>query len=487
MSTLLSLPDAILDQIFIDVGFQQHCAIRPASHKSRHCECNGWVSDGWSCTECQYSRNAVRLFEVCARFHQICTNVLYGRNLFIFLARDNDLSALKRMSGLAIRAMRAIQFVLEQEAPTRRKDWGVRTCKLDSKTPAGIAVVDNFYAMCYVLGRNFETGRVSVDIKCEVVGPKTADTVLGALRLLPRLKNLVANFEPITWRAAQVRNMIGELGEKMTTEEVVKPFPFEELPVELQMRVLDMTDLVGSTGFELRRRVDLRRCLSLSTKNEKAKLLRDELCCKSCVSLELRLHRQACDDDDDFHDFALHCRCRFRSTWSSSCTCDTLTSLSTVSRAMRKMARIVWLSHSAIRMVGDAAEVSIAMSKLGSEQLTWLRCLVITMARVKDLLLATQNWIKVLESLETTTASQLLEVNFVMTYKDSVWYGQTSGHCIQFLRTFAIQLTKGNAWESFKKVSLLLESRDWTGNFSECASFSGGKWRLSSLLGAEQI
>ncbi|KAL4948797.1 hypothetical protein BDW69DRAFT_175772 [Aspergillus filifer] len=106
------------------------------------------------------------------------------------------------------------------------------------------------------MGPHVKDDQLSIEVVCPGVTIATAKTFLGPLRELPRLKNLSISLGP--HRNMEILPMVLETIKQKTTffgpnnRLALQSFPFLDLPVELQFRILEFTDLTQSQPLLLR-------------------------------------------------------------------------------------------------------------------------------------------------------------------------------------------------------------------------------------------
>lgn len=273
---LLELPSQIRRQIYHEAGLVSGKVIhlnnwRPSprrfddqrlwenGHDPRH-----W--DPWG--DAQDARSTAlptNLLAVCRLIHDEIRAILYGENRFVISRKlSRGLGALENMSDATLREMTFLtvrvnvssceNFCCGGQRLVCRN--GISPCRnpishdtgLDYSSATGQLVISQWQRICSQLARATQAGRLALYVICDCADATTARMIVKPLLLLPALRDCGIRL------AVQAEEEISALAKDTALSlthtqrpEIPPPFPFLDLPKEIQLRVLRFTPLVNFT------------------------------------------------------------------------------------------------------------------------------------------------------------------------------------------------------------------------------------------------
>ncbi|KAL4936535.1 hypothetical protein BDV06DRAFT_204848 [Aspergillus oleicola] len=200
-----------------------------------------------------------QLFYVSRSVSEEARRVFFSANSFeLSLDEDGGFQYLINAGPLAWASLSNVQVNIDQQLC--HAIWGDCSCKARLITKGNgpvehSAIFSAWRQLCVQLGPHLKDDQLSIHVACGAVSKATAATFLDALSELPRLKDLSIRLGP--HRNLHVLSMILEAIKRKTkffetrNRPTKETFPFLKLPVELQIRVLEYTDLTESKPLML--------------------------------------------------------------------------------------------------------------------------------------------------------------------------------------------------------------------------------------------
>lgn len=312
MLTFLSLPFEVRLKIYELADLVRPCPIelapekrsRRPMHPRQHPEdtCfyrlrrQGRMQFGGALNQCECSDLALQLLLVSRAIHDETQLVLFSRNKFTLRYHAGSSlaplwslaeSALSAMTSLLIR-LNCWPCVLGHDTidPSRSKCW-VCSAPLDQADPAldrnqepGKRLLQEWNSLCHYLGSRISPERLRLTLICDVTDLESGNEVVAPLAALPPLRECTLRIgrQPNN----DLRTLARMTSLKMTRTFVPKAsFPFEHLPEELRLRVLDFTHL-GAEG-DYNQRSELLRIEKGKWVNRDVLYFHRPLCCSSCT------------------------------------------------------------------------------------------------------------------------------------------------------------------------------------------------------------
>ncbi|RDW81487.1 uncharacterized protein DSM5745_05044 [Aspergillus mulundensis] len=245
---LLRLPHNVRYRIYVELGIIVQDGVVDLSRVPPHGE--------WSCREQKIINDpswhyrhsfANQLFYVSRGVSEDARSFFYSENVFGFFRHIGwGLQAIRGFGPLVWRSFRCVSFALDKSC--HWEGYENRSYHYDdeflSRCRDVEEVLPDWIYICEQLAaHNTHNDRLDLRFMCDAFTAETAAAFLSPLKLLPRLKKLAIKmgpfFNPDTHQmsAAMIR-------EKTKPRDCPKPFPFFHLPIELQYRILEHTDLV---------------------------------------------------------------------------------------------------------------------------------------------------------------------------------------------------------------------------------------------------
>jgi len=275
---------------------------------------------------------------------------LYGKNKFVLRAHTaSHLNALKNMPPQAIAAMTSLLIRLncwpcpwghDEVDPNNLNCYICSTAVQDSdpvldlNTRSGQEIAALWGTLCSDLSAHVTPRQLNLTFICDTESPSDAEQITASLTKLPRLKTC-------TIRLGRSKNPIltsisRTVSQKMTQDFIAQgPFPFQNLPRELRLQILDHTHL-GRLGIYHPKFSSFRVENNKLIHGQSEKFGRP-ICCSKCT-----------------HTFADCCCPTAYSSYSISCDCRLIPwSLFTVSKQMHADAFEVFYSKNKFEFCQD--------------------------------------------------------------------------------------------------------------------------------------
>ena len=365
--SLDQLPIAILGRIFAIAGLKRPCPIVPgferprlwsywmmsfqmsqmSLHRQHQCSLhnarnpnglsNGSVKPRWNL--CTHAKLPISLLRVNRNFYSIASMLLYGGNTFVFETCARDVATMTAMAG-ALSKIRRLHFHVMrrwEQPPTE--------------------TVKSLWFICDVLSSHMQPGQLRLTLQADDWDGWETDLIMTPLLQLPRLKDVAIQipFRGVRDEHAEIQALLDKRCRQFIGHTVDARFPFEKLPVEIQLMVLNHTELVTAprANFQTASRICPFR---LDKKPRRmGNCWVDWGCgpspycnCSTCSIFSVHPHLTPEMGG---------CRCRRAGTWSSTCTCKLSSApLFRVSKKMRALAYEVFNAHSTLCFRGNSSE-----------------------------------------------------------------------------------------------------------------------------------
>lgn len=270
ITLFLNLPYEVRREIYALIGF-----IRPdwidmnnegvydnevciGEWSSRHQKLHRWPPRWFDCCDCRmcYWCNplANQLFYVCRAISKDARPMFYSQNKFkVSYRRRKGLLPLKNLSPTALRSLGlvAIQLNAKQCLGGYVRCHGpAEVTDTNSEEPLGNndkAIISDWKEICARLAPHIKPYHLGICLICDAAERKTAEAFLNPLLELPRLKDCSIRLLPYSNGALQrlVERAIRQATERPAHHSSV--FRFTDLPREIQLQILEHTDLVAPT------------------------------------------------------------------------------------------------------------------------------------------------------------------------------------------------------------------------------------------------
>ncbi|KAL5000156.1 hypothetical protein BDV10DRAFT_183746 [Aspergillus recurvatus] len=251
---LLRLPHSVRCKIYLELGIIRH---EPVDLSRRP------LDGEWSCRE-QKIRTvdddypwrrwiANQLFYVSRAVSEDSRAVFYSANKFEFARHIvHGLKDIRGFGPLAWRSFRYLSFALDQTYHYEGNEYGA--FKYDDffweRSQDVSEVLPDWRYICEQLAAyNTFADRLELRFICDAATKKTAAEFLNPLKSLPLLKELAIQIGPF-WNPGIQEMITASIREKTKPRDFPGAFRFSDLPVEIQYRILEHTDLVISRPLE---------------------------------------------------------------------------------------------------------------------------------------------------------------------------------------------------------------------------------------------
>ncbi|KAI0517905.1 hypothetical protein F5B22DRAFT_600977 [Xylaria bambusicola] len=337
------------------------------------------------------------LLQTCRLVYSEVSSLIYSTNRFV----THTLLPLRNLTSSTLHSLSVLKVHVHAGTCEPDRDYcdllysGYHTGEqLDSSIPADARILDEWEATASHIGGGIQAGKLELLLICDVKTIETANLVVEPLRRWPQLSRcsirLCNRPDSVLSNLASTvsRTLMGSLDNNM-------PFMFpryQELPLELRLKVLQYTDLVTpwtevSWDPSLKYHVGSRACCTAGTKSYPFyEFIDPESTAADCVSnwtvsnKDYRMFAHAWDPRHSICQFqpckrmtiwysGTGCFCKkYHAAYTPSCSCwQPPTRLFLVSKAFREEAAFTFFSsnHFNVRM-GSGKDAGLHISRMSS-------------------------------------------------------------------------------------------------------------------------
>ncbi|KIM94177.1 hypothetical protein OIDMADRAFT_61009 [Oidiodendron maius Zn] len=188
----------------------------------------------------------IHLLLVCRVIHHEVTSLVYGLNTFAISPHEpGGLGALEKLGVSALKELRILIVKLNDCSPLR-----YRRSTLGGVSRADRRAVEQWRRICMRLSAYVPPLQLRLCLICDCSDWQTVREVANISSALPVLQDCAIRF--FTRPVELLKQLARQTALRLTAqkEPALNPFPFLNLPKELQLRILEYTNLVASTALE---------------------------------------------------------------------------------------------------------------------------------------------------------------------------------------------------------------------------------------------